>query len=122
MEAENIQARIVENCPDTTAGRFWPKCFWPPSSPDLNVMDFVMWGILTMKACEKPHANVKSLKLKKARAADLDEETIRNFCGNSQKISEAVVEAVFEILKSHFNKNDAQNICYLQFVFKIGIP
>ena len=122
MEAENIQARIVENCPDTTAERFWPKCFWPPSSPDLNVMDFVMWGILTMKACEKPHANVKSLKLKKARAADLDEETIRNFCGNSQKISEAVVEAVFEILKSHFNKNDAQNICYLQFVFKIGIP
>ena len=64
MEAENIQARIVENCPDTTARRFWPKFFWPPSSPDLNVMDFFMWGILTMKACEKPHANVKSLKLK----------------------------------------------------------
>ena len=20
--------------------RFWPKCFWPPSSPDLNPMDF----------------------------------------------------------------------------------
>ena len=121
MEAENIQARIVENCPDTTARRFWPKFFWPPSSPDLNVMDFFMWGILTMKACEKPHANVESLKLKKAWA-DLDEETMRNFCANSQKILEAVVEAVFEILKSHFNKNDAQNICYLHFVFKIGIP
>jgi hypothetical protein len=40
MEAKNIWVRIVENCPDTTAGRFWPKCFWPLSSPDLNVMDF----------------------------------------------------------------------------------
>ena len=76
---------------------------------------------LTIKACEKPHANVESLKLKKAWA-DLDEKTIRNFCANYQKILEAVVEAVFETLKSHFNKNDAQNICYLQYVFKIGRP
>ena len=54
--------------------------------------------------------------------ADLDEETIRNCCANTHKRLEAVVEAVFQILKYHFNKNDAQNICYLQFVFKIGIP
>ena len=84
-------------------------------------MDLAIWGISTKKACEKTRANVESLKLKKAWA-DLDEETIRNFCGNSQKTLEAVVEAVLDILKSHFNKNDAQNICYLQFVFKIGIP
>ena len=66
MEAKNIQARIVENCPDTTAGQFWPNFFWPPSSTDLNDMDFPMWEILARKACEKPHANVESLKLKKA--------------------------------------------------------
>ena len=49
-----------------------------------------MWGILTMKACEKP--NVEGLKLKKAWA-DLDEETIRNCCANAHKRLEAVVEA-----------------------------
>jgi hypothetical protein len=75
-------------------------------------MDFAIREILVRKACEKPHANVESLKLKKAWA-DLDEETIRNFCANAHKILEAVVEAVFEILKSHFNKKDAQNICFL---------
>ena len=77
-------------------------------------MDFAIWGILARKACKKLHANVESLKrsLKKAWA-DLDEETIRNCCANAHKRLEAVVEAVFEILKSHFNKNDAQNICYL---------
>ena len=73
-------------------------------------MDFAIWGILARKACEKPLANVASLKrsLKKAWA-DLDEETICNCCANHHKI----LEAVFQILKSHSNKNDAENICYL---------
>ena len=64
MEAKNIWARIVQQWCQDNFQRFWPERFRPPSSPDLNVMDFFMWGILTMKACEKPHANVKSLKLK----------------------------------------------------------
>ena len=28
--------RAIEN------GRFWPKSYWPPCSPDLNVMDFAI--------------------------------------------------------------------------------
>ena len=53
-------------------------------------MDFVIWGILARKACEKTHANVKSLK---KVWADLDKETIRNCCANAHKRLEAVVEA-----------------------------
>ena len=114
MEAKNIWARIVQQWCQDNFQRFWPKCVWPPSSPDLNVMDFSIWGILARKACEKPNTNVESIKrnLKKVWA-DLDEETIRNFCANAHNILEAVVEAVFEILKSHFYKKDAQNICFL---------
>ena len=41
--------------------------------------------------------------------------SLKKVWANAHKILEAVVEAVFEILKS-------QNICYLQFVFKIGVP
>jgi hypothetical protein len=89
----STKAKIVRNQKDNFQ-RFWPKSFWPPSSPDLNVMDFAIWGILARKACEKPLANVASLKrsLKKAWA-DLDEETIRNCCANAHKRLEAVVEA-----------------------------
>ena len=49
--------------------------------PDLNVMDFAIWGILARKACENPHKSIDSLKhsLKRSlRAAwdDIDKETI----------------------------------------------
>ena len=76
--------------------KLWQRgySFWSPTSPDLNVMDFAIWGILARKACEKPLSNVESLKrsLKKAWA-DLDEETIRNCCATAHKRLEAVVEA-----------------------------
>ena len=41
---------------------------WPPNSPDLNPLDYAVWGILLEKACAKPHPTVESLKraLKKA--------------------------------------------------------
>ena len=84
-----------------------------------------MWGVLARKTCENPPANGDSLKTKRSLKktwTDLDEKTIRNSCANAHKKLEAVVEAVYKILKPHFNKNDAQNICLLEFVFKIGIP
>ena len=37
---------------------FWSKEFWPPSSPDLNSMDFVM---LDHKACATSHKNILML-------------------------------------------------------------
>ena len=61
---------------------------------DKSSMNRLIKKDLKMKSCEKPHANVDSLKrsLKKAWA-DLDEETIRNCCANAHKRLEAVVEA-----------------------------
>lgn len=34
---------------------FWGKEVWPPSSPDLNPLDFSIWGVLEAKACRTPH-------------------------------------------------------------------
>ncbi len=31
---------------------FWDKLMWPPSSPDLNVIDFAMSSILEAKTCK----------------------------------------------------------------------
>ena len=41
---------------------FISKLEWPPSSPDLNPMDYCVWSILEEKACSNSHANIRSLQ------------------------------------------------------------
>ena len=41
---------------------FITKEQWPPSSPDLNPMDFSIWAILEARACAKSHNNLGALK------------------------------------------------------------
>ncbi|KAI6651101.1 Transposase [Oopsacas minuta] len=36
---------------------------WPPSSPDLNPLDYSVWANLESKACEKSHKSLESLKV-----------------------------------------------------------
>ncbi len=43
---------------------FWPKNVWPPSSPDLNPLDYFWWGVIEQKVNESPHSNLESLKAK----------------------------------------------------------
>ena len=70
------------------------KHFWPPSSPDLNVMDFSIWGILASRACQKPHSNLDSLKCSLIKEwNDIDPEIIRACSKNAHKRLEAVVRA-----------------------------
>jgi hypothetical protein len=40
---------------------FWSKDIWPPSSPNLNPLDFFVWRHVKEKACVKSHPNKKSL-------------------------------------------------------------
>ena len=35
---------------------------WPPSSPDLNPMDFCVWSLLETKACLVSHTSAEALK------------------------------------------------------------
>ena len=35
---------------------------WPPSSPDLNPLDYTIWGILENKTNTTSHPNIGSLK------------------------------------------------------------
>ena len=41
---------------------FWFKNCWHPSSPDLNPLDFSIWGQIEAKACKNRPANIESLK------------------------------------------------------------
>ncbi|KAI6652393.1 hypothetical protein LOD99_7407 [Oopsacas minuta] len=47
---------LRENIPD-----FITKEEWPPSSPDLNPMDFSIWSILEKNACAKSQSSVEAL-------------------------------------------------------------
>ena len=40
---------------------FLSKSEWPPSSPDLNPLDYSVWGNLERKACAQPHKSLDSL-------------------------------------------------------------
>ena len=41
---------------------FISKLEWPPSSRDLNPMDYCVWSVLEEKACSSSHANIRSLQ------------------------------------------------------------
>ena len=50
---------VQEWCKENMAG-FWSKELWPPSSPDLNPIDFAIWSNLESKACSSNHSSVES--------------------------------------------------------------
>jgi len=43
---------------------FWPKEIWPPNSPDLNPLDYYVWGVCERDVNKHPHNNVDSVKAK----------------------------------------------------------
>ncbi len=73
-------------------GSFWGKEIWPPSSPDLNPLDFSIWGVLEAKACRTSHKNVEDLK-KSVKSAwrSLSTQYIQNTCKSLRSRLEKVV-------------------------------
>lgn len=70
------------------------RSMWPPSSPDLNQLDYCVWGILEAKACTKKHTSLESLKLSLTREWNrLNENVIRTACTSFRKRLQLVVKA-----------------------------
>ncbi|QQP48981.1 Uncharacterized protein FKW44_009476, partial [Caligus rogercresseyi] len=60
---------------------FWPKDMWPSSSPDLNPLDFAVWGELEKKTNRTPHPNVDALKATiRTEWDNMSEEFLINSC------------------------------------------
>ena len=74
-------AKMVQSfCKEHFKG-FWPNNLWPPSSPDLNPMDFGIWSILEQKVCTITHKSVDSLKRALVKSWDkICEETVHATC------------------------------------------
>ena len=80
-------------CEDNLS-HFWPWSMWPPSSPDLNPLDFGIWGNVERKACSTPHPNVESLKAAVEKEwADMDEDFIKKTCQAFRPRIEAMIKA-----------------------------
>ena len=57
---------------------FIPESLWPPSSPDLNPLDYSIWSILEAKVNAQRHYTIESLKASLLREWDqLSIENVR---------------------------------------------
>ncbi|CAF0956335.1 unnamed protein product [Didymodactylos carnosus] len=72
-KTKTTQAWLRLNCPD-----FISSEEWPPSSPDLNPLDFCIRGTLESVVNAKPHRSIESLKRKFIQERDrLDMDLVR---------------------------------------------
>lgn len=73
---------------------FWNKDVWPSNSPDLNPLDFAIWGIMEQKACAIKHKTVDSLKRALEKAwEEITPEMIAAILKNFRKRLDACIAA-----------------------------
>ena len=72
---------------------FWAKDFQPPSSPDLNPLDYSIWAEVEKDACKKPHGSIKALKTSITNAwKNMSKEYIKNVCDSFRGRVTKVIE------------------------------
>ena len=85
--AKSVQKWLSDNIP------FWPKEMWPPSSPDLNPLDFSIWAYVQARACAVQH-NIDSLKAAIIKEwNNLSQDYIKTVCSQFRPRIEAVIKA-----------------------------
>ena len=73
---------------------FWSKEFWPPNSPDLNLLDYYVWSVVERVTNKSRHPNVASLRAAiEAAFANMDSAALQRACGRFRTRIEAVIEA-----------------------------
>lgn len=74
-------ATSTQNFLAANLAKFWDRSMWPPSSPDLNPLDFSIWAHLESEACRTSHPNVDALKAAITKAWDsMSPAYIRRVC------------------------------------------
>ena len=80
---------LQEHCYDVVT-----KDQWPPSSPDLNPMDYFVWGYLEAHTNRRPHTTKDSLIASiKEHCASLPRDLVTKACSRFRGRIEAVIEA-----------------------------
>uniref|UniRef100_A0A0K2VB12 Uncharacterized protein n=1 Tax=Lepeophtheirus salmonis TaxID=72036 RepID=A0A0K2VB12_LEPSM len=90
---------------------FWPKDMWPSSSPDLNLLDFAVWGTLERETNRTFHPNVNSLKAAIVKEwNNLSEKFIINSCIAFCRRVEAMIAAEGGHIE-HVHKDRVSKFC-----------
>ena len=78
---------------------YWAKDMWPPSSPDLNPLDFSIWAKVQSDACKDTHPNTTALIKSVTKAlSNMSEDYIRNTCARFRPRVEAVIKCEGEYI------------------------
>ncbi|XP_014772885.1 uncharacterized protein LOC106871098 [Octopus bimaculoides] len=86
-------ARNIQDFCKSNFSNFLESCLWPPFSPDLNPLDYAIWGVLEHAINRTSHSNVDSLKdTIKEEWEKLSPEYLRNTCTSFRKRVKAVIE------------------------------
>lgn len=87
-------SHLVQNWLSDNVDAFWSKEFWPPNSPDLNPLDYYVWGVIERVSNKSRHPNVATLQASiEAAFADLDKEQLKRACSRFRTRIEAVITA-----------------------------
>ena len=67
---------------------------WPPNSPDLNPLDYYVWGVVEKEVNKHPHNTKFSLMEAIARAMeDINKDHLIKACSRFRTRIESVIEA-----------------------------
>ncbi|KAF2362962.1 Homeobox domain-like [Trinorchestia longiramus] len=87
--AKKVQDFLKENLPLMV-----PKDIWPSSSPDLNVCDYWLFGVIEEKSNITSHPSVNSLKSAIRRAfRNLDPEDVKRSCSRFRSRISQIIDA-----------------------------
>lgn len=88
------KAIIVQKWCQEEFDEFWPWSMWPPSSPDLNPLDYAIWGKLEATACRTAHPSTTALKISVEEAwANLSADFVIKSCAAFRRRVQAMVDA-----------------------------
>ena len=86
-----VQNWLEENLEENM---FWSKEFWPPNSPDLNPMDYYVWGVIEREVNKTFHENTDSLHAAIVDAmANMCSGHVQRACAAFRPRLEAIIKA-----------------------------
>ena len=84
-DTPSYSAKITQKYCEKNLPSFITKNEWPPCSPNLNPMDFTVWGYLEKMACKKLYKNIEDLK--KFLRKEQERIPLKIFCASVENVN-----------------------------------
>ncbi len=79
---------------------FWSKEMWPPSSPNLNPLDFSIWKHMESRACTVYHSNISDVKAAVDQVwAVMDQTYVKKPCSTFRKCLDLSIAAEGSVIE-----------------------